>query len=271
MRRKASIDASDGAEEKSGGGAGAPSGSQTLLRGLDVLEGIMAGPAPLNDLAKQLGLTRSTTHRLANALIERRYLTFLSGVGYQLGPKLLELGYAAQRHVDILTVAKPVLAGLSARTGLSSFLAERQGDESVNLLSTPGTQRVAIVTPVGTRRQLAETSLGKALILGESEDEWQRLFAKLDPIYRRPDWVEAMRASAAAGVVVHAGPPPDHVRAVATPIRSASGEIVAGISLVTVQQYMDCEQIAALAPLILEAAAAISAELGYQPAEAPAG
>ena len=65
-------------------------GSQTLLRGLDVIEAVTDGPVPLAELAARLGLTRSTTHRLATALIERRYISFVPRMGYQLGAKLLD-------------------------------------------------------------------------------------------------------------------------------------------------------------------------------------
>lgn len=56
-------------------------GSQTLLRGLDVIEAVAGGPITLADLAAKLGLTRSTTHRLAAALAERRYLSFAPRLG----------------------------------------------------------------------------------------------------------------------------------------------------------------------------------------------
>jgi DNA-binding IclR family transcriptional regulator len=55
-------------------------GSQTLFRGLDVIELVAEGPITLGDLADRLGLTRSTTHRLASALADRRYLTFVPAV-----------------------------------------------------------------------------------------------------------------------------------------------------------------------------------------------
>ncbi|RYE56023.1 MAG: MarR family transcriptional regulator, partial [Rhizobiaceae bacterium] len=61
----------------------ASGGSQTLLRGLDVIEAVADGPIALADLAARLDLTRSTTHRLATALVERRYLTFVPRLGYQ--------------------------------------------------------------------------------------------------------------------------------------------------------------------------------------------
>src|SRR5579872_1976765 len=95
---------------------GQPAGSQTLLRGLDVLEAAAAGPLSLAELASVLGLTRSTTHRLAHALIERRYLDLIPQRGYQLGPKLLELGFLAQQQVDLIQVARPHLQQLADKS-----------------------------------------------------------------------------------------------------------------------------------------------------------
>ena len=92
-------------------------GSQTLLRGLDVIEAVADGPILLADLARRLGLTRSTAHRLASALVERRYLNFVPRLGYQFGPKLLELGFLAQQRTDIVQLARPHLEALAARTG----------------------------------------------------------------------------------------------------------------------------------------------------------
>lgn len=241
-------------------------GSQTLLRGLDVLQVVAHGAITLAELATQLGLTRSTTHRLASALQERRYLTLVSGRGYQLGPKLLELGYQAQTQTDLMALAQPVLAALSEHTGLPSFLGRRDDDHSLNLLSVPGRQRVAVVTPVGTRRRLAETSLGKALMLDDDPAEWQRHFSRADPDHCPQDWRSAMERSVTEGVVLHAGPPPDHVRAIATAIRDASGKIVAAISMVTVSQYLKTEELARFAPELKEAAQAISTQLGHRSA-----
>jgi hypothetical protein len=82
-------------------------GSQTLLRGLDMLDQVIDGPIKLADLSARMGLTRSTAHRLANALIDRGFLTFLPREGYQLGPKLLQLGFLAQSQTDVVQIARP--------------------------------------------------------------------------------------------------------------------------------------------------------------------
>src|SRR3954465_7234480 len=60
-------------------------GSQTLIRGLDVLEAVASGATNLAALAEALDLNRSTTHRLAATLVGRRYLSFTPRVGYALG------------------------------------------------------------------------------------------------------------------------------------------------------------------------------------------
>ncbi len=90
-----------------------PSGSQTLFRGLDLLDVVAeSGTIGLPALAKQLGLTRSTTHRLATALVERRMLSQAPREGYSLGSKLLELGYLASQQMDLPRVARPHLEKL---------------------------------------------------------------------------------------------------------------------------------------------------------------
>src|SRR5579862_2894976 len=91
-------------------------GSQTLIRGLDVIELVADGPIALGELADRLGLTRSTTHRLASALVDRRYLRFVPRSGYSLGPKLLELGFRVRDELDLPRVAGPHLEKLALLT-----------------------------------------------------------------------------------------------------------------------------------------------------------
>lgn len=105
-----------------------------------------------------------------------------------------------------------------------------------------------VATPVGKRRRLAATSLGKALLLDDHVDEWRRLFEAADPIYRPNDWEARMHRAAAAGLVVHEGPPPDSIRAIAGAVRDASGQIVGAISIAGVAQYLEAPGLAALAP-----------------------
>src|SRR5688572_14300497 len=95
----------------------AAAGTQTLLRGLDLLEAVVERPVPLLELSRTLQLNRSTVHRLASALVSRGYLKLVAGEGYMLGAKLLELGFAARKQINLPRVARPHLESLSDVTG----------------------------------------------------------------------------------------------------------------------------------------------------------
>jgi DNA-binding IclR family transcriptional regulator len=240
------------------------SGTQTLERGLDVIECIVEEPMNVRDLARSVGLGLSTTRRLAMSLNNRGFLAAGRDGRFRAGPKLIELGIRGQNHLEFVDVARDHLKKLSASTGMPSFLGERDGDYSVHLHRAPGTQRLTVSTPVGTRRRLPETSLGKALLLDDSEAEWDRLLGNGLTGERADRWKEEMREARRRGAVIHDSAPPDRIRAIGAPVRDASGRIVAAVSIVTPAQYADDAQVQELVPLVIETAQAISRDLGLQ-------
>jgi DNA-binding IclR family transcriptional regulator len=66
---------------------GSISSSQTLLRGLDVLEAVASGTSTLKGLSAHLSLSKSTVYRLATALVSRSYLVVATRGEYRLGPQ----------------------------------------------------------------------------------------------------------------------------------------------------------------------------------------
>lgn len=270
MRQRASIGSRKDGEEKLSETARGPSGSQTLLRGLDVLEGVAEeGPVSLGDLAARLGLTRSTTHRLANALTERRYLTFAQGRGYQLGPKLLELGFQAQQQADLVQIARPWLEDLAQQTEDTVHLGVLDNDRALYLDKIPGRRRIVISSRVGDRHPLTSTGLGKALLLDEIPARWRELF-DLDQRSAKPSvsydtWLKRMHGYVEAGRAYDLEENEDQIRCVAAPVRDASGRIVGAISVSSAAQYMDDDRMASLSADVVGAANSISRELGWNP------
>lgn len=240
-----------------------PSGTQTLERGLDLLDLIVEQPIRMPDVIARSGLTKATVWRLVNTLINRN-LVFLNERGeLQGGTKLLELGARTQSRIDVLALAAPALDELAARTGFAAFLGRREGDHSVHLHRSASNQRVIVATPPGTRRLLAETSLGRALMIDDGPDAWQRAFAAVQSSADASEWLEQMYQSRSDGVVINKGGAPDFVNAVAAPIRDASGRIVAALSIASPAQYLDSEQLRATMPIVAETARSVSAMLGY--------
>lgn len=240
-----------------------PPGSQTLLRGLDVIDAVRGEALSLAQLSARLGLNRSTVHRLASALVERGYLHLLPRGGYMLGPRLIELGYAARAQLDLPRVARPYLEALAEETGDTVHLGVLDNGRALYLDKVPGRRRVEIGSRVGERHPLLSTGLGKALLLDETAEQWRRHFARSEQA-RIPAWSEAMRGYAASGVTLDLEENEDRIRCVAAPLRDASGEIVAAISLSSAAQYMDDARMAELGIRVRTTAEAISRGLGWR-------
>jgi DNA-binding IclR family transcriptional regulator len=245
----------------------APSGSQTLLRGLDVIDAVVEGPITLAELAAKLGLNRSTAHRLASALIDRRYLTFVPRVGYQVGPKLLALGYLAQQQIDIVQISRRHLEALAASTEDTVHLGVLDSERALYLAKIPGRRRVEISSRVGERHPLTSTGLGKALLLDDDPAHWRKSFEKDQgsgsPKADYDIWLERMQGYVRAGRTFDLQENEDMIRCVAAPVRDASGRIVAALSVSSAAQYMDDDRMQALSADVLETATAISEELGW--------
>ncbi|MGC1378877.1 MAG: IclR family transcriptional regulator [Anaerolineales bacterium] len=247
-------------------------GSQTLVRGLDVLEAVASGVNNLSELAATLKLNRSTAHRLAATLVERRYLTFAPRNGYGLGSKSLELGYQARVQLNIPRVAMDHLEKLAAQTGDTVHLGVLDGTRALYLDKIPGRRRVEISSRVGELQPLRSTGLGKALLLDETE-------ARLRDFYRcengskqrygvsESTWMRRMREYAKLGHTFDLEENEDRIRCVAAPVRDATGRIKAAISVSSAAQYMNDERMQALTKEVRWTAEQISRELGW---EAPA-
>lgn len=226
--------------------------SQTLLRALDILDAARGGPVALSDLEQKLGLTRSTAHRLASALVDRRLLTHDPRKGYRLGPKLMNLGYQAQESTSLATISQPFLDALAQEMDDATNLAIRDGDDVVYIARSPSRRRVAVRHQVGDRNRVSNTALGRALMLDAPQDAWTIYF---------PD--EDQRAVQSQGLGRHFDEAGDCIRCVAAPIRDASGAIVAAMSLSSIPQYMDEERMEAASQGVIDAADAISRRLGW--------
>jgi len=253
--------------------AGAPakglSGSQTIIRGLDVLEAVAAGATSLAALSETLGLNRSTMHRLAATLVGKRYLSFTPRVGYALGPKLLELGFQARAQMSLPRVAREHIEVLAARSGDTVHLGILDGSRALYLDKIAGNRRVEISSRIGEVQPLRSTGLGKALILDEPEARWRELYEYENREGRRygvslDTWLTCMRGYAKVGHALDLEENEDRIRCVAAPVRDAANKIVGAISVSSAAQYMNDARMRKLAEDVRDTARMISLDLGWR-------
>jgi DNA-binding IclR family transcriptional regulator len=245
----------------------APLGSQTLLRGLDVIDVVAQGPIKLADLAAKLGLTRSTTHRLASALTARRYLTFVPHSGYSLGPKLLTLGFRVRDDLDLPRVAAPHLERLALLTEDTVHLGVLERGHVLYLDKIPGKRRINIISRIGEMQPVTTTGLGKALVLDLDEGAWCEMFRTERKSRRRDisqqEWLERMRGYAHSGYAFDLEENEEQIRCIAAPVRDVAGRTVAAISISSASQYMSVNRMHKLSKDVVATARRISQDLGW--------
>ncbi len=242
--------------------AGSVPASQTLVRGLDLLEIIARGPVALPALASRLGLARSTTHRLATALLERRYLAMAQPRFYALGPKLLELGARAREQTDLLRLAHPYLEALAAETQDAAYLAIAEGGAAVVMDQVTGRRRVIPHLIVGERMALSQTPAGCALLLDAPERAWRDAFAQdCGSAASEAAFLDRMRLYAECGHAFDTEAA-DHMIGVAAPVRGQGGAIVAALGLAVAAPHMTAARRGEIGRALNETAAALGADLG---------
>lgn len=242
-------------------------GTQTLMRALDIMDEVIDGPIRAADLARKLGMSKTTAHRLVQALRSRDYLSVTRN-GFALGPKLLQLGVLATEQIDYVRVARPFMELLSERTGFCVFVGKREGDWSRHLDRVNGTQRLRVSTAPGDRRPIAETGLGKALLLDEDEAAWERFYIQAKggkaPRKQVDAFVREMREHKARGRVQHDSELGDGVRSIAAPVRDAKGQICVAISIASAAHYLTDDILDDLAGKVVDTADEISGAVGYK-------
>jgi DNA-binding IclR family transcriptional regulator len=249
-------------------------GTQTLLRGLAILETAAAGVRDLRTFGAALGTTRSTTHRLVSSLVQARYLRQVPG-GYMLGPKLIELGTIALEQMPLTTVARQHLEALADQTQDTIHLGVRDGDDVLYIDKIPGQRGLEMRSRIGHRMPLASTGIGKAMMLDLQPDAWQSLYdasrKALASVSFKPDnrpdaqtFMQRMSNYAAGGYTFDLEENEVSIRCVAAPVRDASGAIVAALSVASTIPYMPLERMDELIPVVQREARAISEELGWR-------
>lgn len=138
--------------------------SQTLDRGLMVLEIVSSAPRPvaISEVAATTGLHRSIVYRLMRTL-EDHGLVFRNNQD-RFGPGYGLLTLSGRLARGLAAVATPVLRSLADSNDVTAYIAVRDGQESVTLCSVerPDVRPMPAARP-GARRRIDVGAAGYAL------------------------------------------------------------------------------------------------------------
>jgi DNA-binding IclR family transcriptional regulator len=145
----------------------APAGTQVVVRAVRMLK-LFTPERPEwqpAELGEELGLTKTTTHRLLGALESEGLVARQPpGTAYRLGPAAIALGAQALRSGDLRSRVRPLLRELAAETGETASLEVLVDREVLILDEAAGPHLVGATAESGTRWPVHATSTGKALL-----------------------------------------------------------------------------------------------------------
>ena len=255
--------------------------SQSLERGLAILSAFRSGQPQLgvSELGREVGLSRSTTHRYVATLATLGYLQQDDSTKkYRLGPRVLDLGFSAINSMEVREVAAPHLRRLSDETGFTVNMAILDGNDIVYVercrSTRPGQREIDLNLHVGSRLPAYCTSLGKVLLAHLPPLLQEAALEGIDFTRRGPNTITSRSALLAElervraqGLATNNEELAYGLRSIAAPIFDYRGDAVAAINLAVHSSMVSMQDLVArLGGTVRRAAADVSTHLGYRPA-----
>ena len=218
-------------------------GHRAAKRALEVIEHVAASPQPisLSEIAREVGLPKSSAHALIRTLDAEGYLQRDERGNYSLGPRLLRLLGSLPHRFELPRVARPIMQELVDELGETAILGIRQGDEIVYVEQVEAPQVIRYVAPLGEPRPMHGTSIGKVHLALMPPEEAKGILdaATLEALTantltERRAIEDDLAAVRERGFALNREESVEGVVAVAVPIReggSPDGAMIAGLSV----------------------------------------
>ena len=247
-------------------------------RALDLLEALSRiGPAPLATLASAARCTRTAGFRLLRTLEARGFAIQDEARGmWRLGARWGVLGRAAVEQGALAATAMPFLAALGKTSGENAYLRVRDGLESETVAIFQTDPGLRVYSEVGKRQPLHAGS-SRMLLAHAPEAVQTQVLAQRLPRFTpatRTDaaWIAAdLQRIRARGYLLTTDEVIAGAATVAAPVRDASGQVVAVLSVSAPTMRMRPPRPRALLPIVLDTAVKLSHVLGAPVGEPAVG
>jgi DNA-binding IclR family transcriptional regulator len=254
--------------------ADAATSVQSVDRALTILAVLARlGQAGVSEIAAELGVHKSTAFRLVSTLENHDIVEQTEARGkYRLGMGLVRLAGASSARLDLVQEARPICRRLAAESGETVNLAVLSDGSALYVDQVSGGTALPSHNWVGQHIPLHATSNGKVLLSGlEPAEVEARLGNRLAdlPAYTRRTitdravLIRQLETVKAQGYAVAADELEVGLTALAAPVHSAHGDVVASISLSGQTFRLPTERVDHLVPLVVAAGQEVSRRLGW--------
>ena len=229
----------------------AATGVGVLDRAVEVLDAVEGGARSFTTIAEATGLTKPTAHRMIAALQAHGFLMHVEGVGYALGPRLLNLQTTALRELPLRQLARPALEQLARTTGESTQLYVRHGDRRICVDAVESDNELRTIVQVGASLPLGRGSAGKVFLAwGPPSDEAFEDIHQSIATTRRRRWADSYGEREAG------------VASVSAPIFGPDNQLLAAISVSGPRSRLAPPQAKRYGPMVVDAATQVERLLG---------
>lgn len=227
-------------------------------------------PIGVSELARQIGLHKSTVSRLVATLSQHDFIERQDGDGgVRLGMGIVALLSPLFGKLDVSRFAKPILDMIAAETGETANLALWRGTEAVMADQTLGSRAVVHYAWPGKCVPAHTTAAGKAFLAHLPCDALEKLlagglrrytkFSIINPVELRRE-LETVRQR---GFAVNDEENELESCGVASVVRDFRGEVCAVLTVAGPKHRFEPRQREAIAAVVVRAAEELSRRLGH--------
>jgi DNA-binding IclR family transcriptional regulator len=222
-----------------------------------------AAPTKLGTIAEEVGVPKSSAHRLLAELTGLGMVRKVEDGSYTIGYRLIQWGHAAELALSIRTVAEPIMRDLSETIRESVQLHVPEGCHRVCVASVPGPQTLRPVVHPGSILPLGVGASGKLLLAfaGPGVRVRARQLADEDVEAMWPDQSE-LTLMRERGWATSTAEMEDGLTAVAAAVLTRTGDALGALTVAGATARLSPERCAELRPDVVQAGAEIARAVG---------
>lgn len=245
-----------------------------LARACRVLSWMAGEPRPYSasDVARQFNMPRTTAFRVLRTLCAEGLLEEVGGK-YVRGAGLLRLGLLALESAEIRELAGPVLQALAQSTGETAHLAVPTGHQMLILQVAESPNPIRVASRPGSLVAINCSATGKAILAAMTRERVDELLADRELSQRTARSIATLAGLEAElekvrrqGYAIDDEEYHDGVRCLAAAVSDGHGKVVAALGITAATTRFTKRMIPTVASEVLQAAEALSQQLGSQKA-----
>jgi DNA-binding IclR family transcriptional regulator len=229
----------------------------------------------MTQIAEQVGMNKSTVHRLLGTLEKKRFVQRDPATGlYQLGIRLLQMAYLTLEHNDLRQRSAPFLRRLCEQTRETITLSVLDESDVVFLDVVESPQRVKLAASTGQRLPAFATAAGKAMLAHLPEQATDKVLGQgmqaftPNTIQSLEVYKHTLQQVREQGFAFSEQEYEDGINAVAAPILAADGSLIAALAVTGPAYRLAKDRMQAIGPQVKAMANEIARE--YEAASASA-